>query len=664
MTSKISDNQSTEIGGTDRMVRVIWAASTLCFLVLCLHLPVGINTQSAHDDALFWNRAVSIVNGDWLGPYNNKTLSKGPFFSLFLAFNHLVGLPVTLAVAALYAAACTVFARSVRKMGLPPLLALLLYIVMLFEPALFPTRIVRDNIYASLTLLVLGSSIQLLCNPASYRYALLGGFSLAAFTMTRDEGIWIAPGLAVIATAILIGNLRGFYPALDWRTFAKVIAVAAVSFAIPTIGVIGLNYWYYGFAGTVDFQDRNFKAAVRALQSVVVGSPVPYLPVPEASRHLIYEQSPTFKELENYFESKGRGWTKHGTDIYPHTAGDYAGGWFVWALRDAVATRGHYASPEKASKFFKKLADEIRSAQKEDRLPYRRSAISFMPIIGPEAVTRIPLSMVKAVGVTCYKDSAASLPELSMGPLDKLDAMKEFLGNPRTSAVNPSIHTVRGWFKSAQGEWLQLRYTDNQEEPPLAIARQDSPDLVNHFGDPAFARNRYNLSFDSARPAILETDDRAASIPTQKLTEKKRNRILLGGGVLLVEEIGKPPALSEYRAHKIKDILTQFYRLITLPMLLGGLFLSFVSAVLAVRRDDRTPETHYALFVATALLCAYFSRIAVCVLVDISSFPGIDVLYLGCVFPLIPAFAFVSVGALISCLQATSRTTTRLPLAR
>ncbi|MBC8039102.1 MAG: hypothetical protein H7Y06_01020, partial [Opitutaceae bacterium] len=50
--------------------------------------------NSPHDDRLFLKLAGSLLQGEWLGPYTDKTLAKGPFFSIFIAGVFLLGVPL------------------------------------------------------------------------------------------------------------------------------------------------------------------------------------------------------------------------------------------------------------------------------------------------------------------------------------------------------------------------------------------------------------------------------------------------------------------------------------------------------------------------------------------------------------------------------------------
>ena len=60
------------------------------------------------DDALFIRLARSLALGQWLGPYDNLTLAKGPFYPAFIAMSALAGIPLKIAEHVIYliAAAC------------------------------------------------------------------------------------------------------------------------------------------------------------------------------------------------------------------------------------------------------------------------------------------------------------------------------------------------------------------------------------------------------------------------------------------------------------------------------------------------------------------------------------------------------------------------------
>ena len=126
-----------------------------------MNLPVSIYTTAGHDDALFRTRAYQILLGNWLGPYNQMTLAKGPAFSLLLAANAVPGIPITLFVSLCYLLACWLLVCTLRRIGMNTYLVLLLYPILLFHPAVLPLRIIRDNVYPALTPLVVSGVISL-----------------------------------------------------------------------------------------------------------------------------------------------------------------------------------------------------------------------------------------------------------------------------------------------------------------------------------------------------------------------------------------------------------------------------------------------------------------------------------------------------------------------
>ena len=101
------------------LVILAFAALVKIFLAAGQHL--FIIGYAGQDDQLFINLAHSILNGDWLGSYNNMTLIKGPFYPLFLAANHLTHIPLLITEQILYIVAVFAFLFSVypllRKIG-------------------------------------------------------------------------------------------------------------------------------------------------------------------------------------------------------------------------------------------------------------------------------------------------------------------------------------------------------------------------------------------------------------------------------------------------------------------------------------------------------------------------------------------------------------------
>jgi hypothetical protein len=187
------------------------------------------------------------------------------------------------------------------------------------------------------------------------------GLIFGIFWCTREEGIWIIPSFLIIllSHAFLIYKNRPLFK-IYLKSFSIFIFCAmAFIWLICTI-----NYLKYGVFQVVDFKGNEYSKALSNIYGVSVGEEKPFLAVPLVKRELLYSVSPAFGELRSYFENEGLGWTAHGCSWYPDTCGDYATGWFNWALRSAVASKGYYKSADAANNYYKRLNDEIERACK------------------------------------------------------------------------------------------------------------------------------------------------------------------------------------------------------------------------------------------------------------------------------------------------------------
>jgi hypothetical protein len=85
----------------------------------------------------------------------------------------------------------------------------------------------------------------------------------------------------------------------------------------------------------------------------------------------IYDVSPAFAELRPYLEGNiGRIWTETSVSRLPELVGqeDIGGGWYLWALRDAIVEAGHYRTAPEALRYFAQVGAEVNNACDAGRL--------------------------------------------------------------------------------------------------------------------------------------------------------------------------------------------------------------------------------------------------------------------------------------------------------
>src|SRR5437016_12008230 len=76
--------------------------------------PVVRHANSSFDDRLYLALAEQVLKGDWLGPYSQFTLMKGPMYSLFIAGTFLSAVPLPIAQHLLYLLGCILLVLALR----------------------------------------------------------------------------------------------------------------------------------------------------------------------------------------------------------------------------------------------------------------------------------------------------------------------------------------------------------------------------------------------------------------------------------------------------------------------------------------------------------------------------------------------------------------------
>ena len=364
---------------------LVCAALKLWFISAQPVIAIG---GAGHDDRLFLNLANHLLCLQWLGPYTPLTLAKGPMFSLGIAGAFLLGIPLPLAQHLLYLAGCGLLVRALRPLLPSERTAALLFLLLWWNPMTYQStvlgRILRQNFYTPETLLLFAALIALHTRreaPRKIRLAWgsLLGLAGVALYLTREESIWAAPSAALLIAAAAWTSWRA---GDRLRSLIAPLAAAAGCAATVLITICALNYAYYGWFGTVEFRAPEFIRAYGALQRVRPPLEIPRVPVTKASRKMIYDVSPAFAELRPILEGKvGLGWASASESVthLPAQRLEMAGGWFMWALRDAVHDAGHAHSAREALAFYARLADEVNTACDAGRLPAYPRRDSLLP---------------------------------------------------------------------------------------------------------------------------------------------------------------------------------------------------------------------------------------------------------------------------------------------
>lgn len=637
------------------MLRVLAGFTAIMFLILSTHTPIAIHSDYPHDDGLFIAIGQHLAAGKWLGAYSQFTLMKGPGYPLFLAINSWLGLPVGLSHAAFQCAAIALFFWVFARLANMPNLALCGFVLTLWAPSLYLERITRDAIYPGETMLVLGTLCYALFAElpprARLAWAFVSGLLTGWLVLTREEGIWIAPGIMIIM-------LYGAW--LAWRSHAlardalfPLLAMMLVFMA--TQGTfLGLNSIAYGRATGVETNSTPFKETLAALQSVDVGARIPYLPVSRQARLAIYAVSPSFRSLKDYFDpADGKTPWQFGCSLYPATCGDIAGGWFLWALRDAVSSKGYYASPADAATFYRKLTAEVIQACLDQRLKCSPPPIALLPHISIDQWRKLPVSLLSGIRQITEDQLANLSPGPSSGDPQDIDADLAFLGNPvitaRQQEEDAPDHNFRvaGWYRSPSGTWIagQIEQTDGHAQI-IPISHVASPDLVAAFKDPGASHERFDFQIACGTSCNFTFfDEHGGSIPLN-LGQLVGQHVYfsLGAATLNIDQISqhsdgsRGPDIRIIASTAVRRLFSQAYS-IFMPWLAAAALLAMLlvaGLALFMRQLDIIGV------LATAVWVMLATRLLLLGIIDISAFPAMITPYLS------PAYVLICVAVVLS----------------
>ena len=440
--------------------------TTLIFIVVFIMLVAfriwlitGVPKQlvyGPHDDLFFAKAAHYIIHRQWMGPYSQMTLIKGPFYAFFMIFSFFTGLPLLVTETIFYIAACIVLFFAISPLIKNYWWRLLSFILLLFCPASLVTywtlRVYREFVYFSLTLFVVAFSIGLFLRidrklPSVIFWATGLGLSMGAFMLCREEGVWIYPTLLLLMVSCVVII---WFKKMDQRWFRSVIVFSPIIiWYIPILIVSYLNYSYYGFWGYSENLDKNFNRVINTIGRIKTSTSIwyPYNAITRESYAKAYEASPLLDELKIPFEASWDGW-QYWSDYsiagmpewyrqeYLVKGAKSLNSHIMFLFRDGLATAGYYSNGQHPYAYLKKLADQLEAACNNGALDC--SPGTNIPYAGSIKAEQIPI-ILRFFSENIYKLLKLDVAQTKIASLDisnwppyqmEFNYFEEFVYNP------------------------------------------------------------------------------------------------------------------------------------------------------------------------------------------------------------------------------------------
>ena len=335
--------------------------------------PIFAIADAGHDDQLFIRLAEYIYKGGWLGVYDNLTLAKGAGYPIFIALNDALNLPLKMTEHFLYLVVAAFFSSVIAAHFRLKKAGVFVFAILAFIPTAWDAgtgaRVMRENLYITLSLLLITLSIRLfidnqyVCAKEAFRKKtrLLVAFGLTAglYWLTREEGVWLVPAVSILVAYWLWINAK-HEP--KWLLCFILLPITVFYLVIGVVNSV--NYHYYGVFRNNDFRSSDFQSAYGAISRIKHEHWRRYVIFPADARAKAYAVSSAAGELKSALEGEiGERWRHRGCQqTATEPCPEILSGWFMWALRDAVAQAGYYRSARDAQAFYQRLAAEINQA--------------------------------------------------------------------------------------------------------------------------------------------------------------------------------------------------------------------------------------------------------------------------------------------------------------
>ncbi|MFZ2024809.1 MAG: hypothetical protein WAV51_00805 [Microgenomates group bacterium] len=390
-------------------------------------------TPSPHDMQLYITNAKSLALGNWFGPYNERIITRGPVFPLFITGAYMLHIPLTIAQTLLYCMASLLFLACVLQFVRNKWLLIPLYTIILFNPFMFDHEtffeITRSALYPALSLAVALSAFGLIISKV-YRQRLLYASALGIFFFLfwyyREEGFFLLPLLAVC---------YGYSSWITWKEkqiskkYIIPLLLPLAIFLLGTHALSAINKHMYGIYTTREFSHPSYASAFSVLLRIQPDVHNPLISLPKQTRHILYTVSPTFAKLQPFFEGQGGyDWAQNSvvwTGIPPEEH-ELAGGAFHFALRDAV-WKITKPSQKDEQLFFEQLTKEINAACTAKYITCGLFPISGFTFFSPEDRQQFYEQFVNTIqtGVLANKLDISTIPKYSEGPSDQIALFRE-----------------------------------------------------------------------------------------------------------------------------------------------------------------------------------------------------------------------------------------------
>lgn len=391
MISKIKESKKA-----DKLLAIMLSFFTIVRIYLQVKLPLYLQAGAGFDDFLLVKYAKTILAGQWLGPFDTKTLAKGVSYSLYLAINYLLGIPYSFALIVTYIIAILLFIIVIKKHLSNKYYLSLIYLVLLYSPVMFHIengqKIYRGGVIVSFSLIVISAMIGIY-NSKSEKikkmviYSIIASLSLPFFYYLKEDSIWIIPfvlGFILLTVIYLLINKIEKKKTRIFLTILPIISLITVNHIYCSI-----NYSYYQEYAITDRNGTYFKEVMADIIKMEEKQENKKVWINKEMMYKAIDVSPTMQKIKPEID-------KMYEPSWAVINGEIEGDIIYWVFKEAVGEAGIYKKGGKyVNNFYKKIDKELDKAYEEGKLKVDKDNKIYISSIGEGFTKKVLIDYYK-----------------------------------------------------------------------------------------------------------------------------------------------------------------------------------------------------------------------------------------------------------------------------